>query len=443
MPPGHDPIERTWREALPATTEAWLVRLAGRRAHAARATPTTRPRPAASSRTPTDADPRRPRCGHASPRSSRRSWPPTSRATPDAKAASGPAAGPPRPPSSPTSGVASQTEYRPHVQELLVRASSSAPTCRSASPKKVKVLGQQLVLYRKPSDGSVVAMSDLCVHRGAALSGGSSRATASSAPTTAGSTSPEGDVREDPRAPRQGHPAQGPHRLLPGRREVHDDLGLHGRPARGGAAADPRLVGRRRHRDLPRRHRRVPLEVQLRADPRERRRHRAHAVRARAAPSATRRSPRCPSSRSRPRRGTARPRSKLNPPKPEGIWGKMNPDKARTCKSRPPVPVSTTWWLPNVILLEVGPADGQAQDLRRQHPDRRGDHPGQVHRPAHLLQGQVGRPGRPQAGLQGALRRTRRSSTRSVPSCCPSTCPTSCTSRATTTRCSTAAGAAS
>lgn len=27
--PGHDPVERTWREALPATTEAWLVRLAG------------------------------------------------------------------------------------------------------------------------------------------------------------------------------------------------------------------------------------------------------------------------------------------------------------------------------------------------------------------------------------------------------------------------------
>jgi dienelactone hydrolase len=26
---GHDPIERTWREALPATTEAWLVHLAG------------------------------------------------------------------------------------------------------------------------------------------------------------------------------------------------------------------------------------------------------------------------------------------------------------------------------------------------------------------------------------------------------------------------------
>lgn len=25
--PGHDPIERTWREAVPATTEAWLVRL--------------------------------------------------------------------------------------------------------------------------------------------------------------------------------------------------------------------------------------------------------------------------------------------------------------------------------------------------------------------------------------------------------------------------------
>lgn len=27
--PGHDPVERTWREAVPATTECWLVHLAG------------------------------------------------------------------------------------------------------------------------------------------------------------------------------------------------------------------------------------------------------------------------------------------------------------------------------------------------------------------------------------------------------------------------------
>ena len=54
---------------------------------------------------------------------------------------------------------------------------------------------------------------------------------------------------EDPRAPGQGHPAQGADRLLPGAGEVHVRLGLHGRPARGGAAADPGLVRHRRHRE--------------------------------------------------------------------------------------------------------------------------------------------------------------------------------------------------
>ena len=152
---------------------------------------------------------------------------------------------------------------------------------KPGKPKKVKVLGQQLVLYRKTSDNSVVAMSDLCVHRGAALSGGDDQGRLHRLSVPRLGVQAERRGAEDPGAPGQGHPAQGAHRLLPGAGEVHVRLGLHGRPARGGAAADPRLVRHRRHRDLPRRHRRVPLEVQLRADPRERRRRRAHAVRAR------------------------------------------------------------------------------------------------------------------------------------------------------------------
>ncbi len=41
----------------------------------------------------------------------------------------------------------------------------------TTKPKKIVCLGQQLVVYRK-SDGSVACLSDLCVHRGAALSEG-------------------------------------------------------------------------------------------------------------------------------------------------------------------------------------------------------------------------------------------------------------------------------
>jgi phenylpropionate dioxygenase-like ring-hydroxylating dioxygenase large terminal subunit len=44
----------------------------------------------------------------------------------------------------------------------------------TAKPTRVTVLGQHLALYRTP-DGAPVALSDLCVHRGAALSGGWTR----------------------------------------------------------------------------------------------------------------------------------------------------------------------------------------------------------------------------------------------------------------------------
>jgi phenylpropionate dioxygenase-like ring-hydroxylating dioxygenase large terminal subunit len=46
---------------------------------------------------------------------------------------------------------------------------SSAVT---GKPKAVAALGLQLVLYRQPSDGKIVAMSNWCAHRGASLSGG-------------------------------------------------------------------------------------------------------------------------------------------------------------------------------------------------------------------------------------------------------------------------------
>ena len=42
----------------------------------------------------------------------------------------------------------------------------------TSSPKRHTVLGQELVLFRQQRSGNVIAMSDLCVHRGGALSGG-------------------------------------------------------------------------------------------------------------------------------------------------------------------------------------------------------------------------------------------------------------------------------
>jgi phenylpropionate dioxygenase-like ring-hydroxylating dioxygenase large terminal subunit len=41
-----------------------------------------------------------------------------------------------------------------------------------ATPKRITVLGQELALFRKKSDGRIVALSNLCVHRGGSLADG-------------------------------------------------------------------------------------------------------------------------------------------------------------------------------------------------------------------------------------------------------------------------------
>ena len=56
--PDHDPIERTWREALPETTEAWFVQLAGA-GHLLAVHPDDPSTARGFLETPTDADPER------------------------------------------------------------------------------------------------------------------------------------------------------------------------------------------------------------------------------------------------------------------------------------------------------------------------------------------------------------------------------------------------
>lgn len=55
---GHDPVERTWREALPSTTESWLVHLAGA-GHMLASHPEDPSTARGFLETPTDADPDR------------------------------------------------------------------------------------------------------------------------------------------------------------------------------------------------------------------------------------------------------------------------------------------------------------------------------------------------------------------------------------------------
>src|SRR6478736_5166662 len=77
---------------------------------------------------------------------------------------------------------------------------------KPGKPMKVKVLGQQLVIYRKTSDNSVVAMSDLCVHRGAALSGGTIKDDCIVCPYHGWEYKPNGEVQKIPAHPDKGIP---------------------------------------------------------------------------------------------------------------------------------------------------------------------------------------------------------------------------------------------
>ena len=228
------------------------------------------------------------------------------RATPDAKAALDRLAGPPpdrarRPPA--------PLERDDRCSRTSGTASSSAPTCRSASPKKVKVLGQQLVLYRKPSDGSVVAMSDLCVHRGAALSGGERQGRLHRLPVPRlGVRAPTARCRRSRRTPTRASRA---------RRASTPTRSSRSTCSSGSSwATCPRRSARRsrtgRPSTTPRPTAPSPATFLWKSNYErilENGVDIAHTpfVHARRR-SATRRSPRCRSSRSRPRRGTARRR---------------------------------------------------------------------------------------------------------------------------------------
>ena len=152
----------------------------------------------------------------------------------------------------------------------------------TTKPKKIVCLGQQLVMYRK-ADGSVACLSDLCVHRGAALSGGDGQGRLPRLPV------PRLGVRGRRRRRRRSrrNPAG---RSIPKKARVDSyptterygflwvflgDLPEAERPP------IPEWPEFDAARQVPRGLRRVPLEVQLRADPRERHGHRARAVRAR------------------------------------------------------------------------------------------------------------------------------------------------------------------
>ena len=95
-----------------------------------------------------------------------------------------------------------------------------------AQPVRVPVHGHNLVLYRA-AGGTVVAQSDLCVHRGGALSGGRVTDGCLQCPYHGWTYDSDGRcVRIPANRPRRADPPQGPHRHVPVRGALRLRVGL-------------------------------------------------------------------------------------------------------------------------------------------------------------------------------------------------------------------------
>lgn len=219
------------------------------------------------------------------------------------------------------------------------------------SPAKVKVLGQQLVLYRKPSDGSVVAMSDLCVHRGAALSAGEVKGDCIVCPYHGWEYGPDGVVQKIPAHPEKSIPRKARIDSYPVV-EKHmmiwvymGDLPEEERPPipDWSAVDDTETYRAVTGSFLWRSNYERILENGVDI---------AHTPFVHRGSFGNPEKPEVPEFEVETSPWHCKASVKLAAPRPRGIWGRINPDKS-DLKGRPPVPVSTTWWLPNAILLEV------------------------------------------------------------------------------------------
>ena len=221
----------------------------------------------------------------------------------------------------------------------------------AGKPKKIKILGQQLVLYRKTSDGSIVALSDLCVHRGAALSGGEIKGDCIVCPYHGWEYNGGGEVTKIP---------------------AHPDRSL---PRKARVDAYPVIE---RHSfvwvfmgDLPEEER-PPIPDWSAIDDTENYRavtgsflwksnyerilengvDVAHTPFVHGGVFGNREKPEVPEFVTEESEWHCKISVSLHPPRSKGLWGLINPNR-QALADRPPVAVSTTWFLPNMVLIEV------------------------------------------------------------------------------------------
>ncbi|MCD9198620.1 aromatic ring-hydroxylating dioxygenase subunit alpha [Aeromicrobium wangtongii] len=219
-------------------------------------------------------------------------------------------------------------------------------------PKKVKILGQQLVLYRKNSDHSVVAMSDLCVHRGAALSGGTIKDDCIVCPYHGWEYDPDGVVQKIPAQPDKGIPRKARIDSYPTQEKYMfiwvymGDLPEEERPpipdwsdiddTETYRAVTGSFLWKSNYERI--------LENGIDV---------AHTPFVHGGVFGNPEKPEVPDFVMEDSDWHCKISIELNPPRSKGIWGMINPNRQKLTE-RPPVPVSTTWFMPNMILLDVG-----------------------------------------------------------------------------------------
>lgn len=218
--------------------------------------------------------------------------------------------------------------------------------------KKVKLLGQQLVLYRKQSDNSVVAMSDLCVHRGAALSDGEIKGDCVVCPYHGWEYDAEGVVERIPAHPDKPIPKKARVDRYPTLEKYKfvwvfmGDLPEEERPPIPDWSIIDDDVNFRAVQGEFLWHSNYERILENGVDV-------AHTPFVHGGVFGNKEKPEVPDFEVEESEWHCKVSIKLNPPRSKGLWGLINPNK-QDLANRPQVPVSTTWWLPNMILLEIG-----------------------------------------------------------------------------------------
>lgn len=221
----------------------------------------------------------------------------------------------------------------------------------AGQPKKIKVLGQQLVLYRKSSDNSIVALSDLCVHRGAALSGGTIKDDCIVCPYHGWEYNPGGEVVKIPAHPDRGIPRKARVDSYPVVEKYAfvwvfmGDLPENERPPIPDWSPIDDTVTYRAVTGTFLWKSNYERILENGVDV-------AHTPFVHGGVFGNREKPEVPEFRTEESEWHCKASVTLHPPRSKGLWGLINPNK-QDLANRPPVEVSTTWYLPNMVLIEV------------------------------------------------------------------------------------------